>query len=113
MLRRISERTLDMDEELCACFVDWMKAFDHVNWTKLMLILKGTGIDLRERKLISKLYVDQSVKMRLDQEETRSVTIGGGDREEWCVLPILFTLYSQYLKKVLLTGLETSNQEEK
>jgi len=35
-------KNLDMDEELCACFVDWMKAFDRVNWTKLILILKET-----------------------------------------------------------------------
>jgi hypothetical protein len=55
MLRITSERTLDMDEELCACFIDWQKAFDRVNWTKLMQILKGTGIDWRERRLINKL----------------------------------------------------------
>jgi hypothetical protein len=36
MLRIISERTLFIDEELCACFIDWQKAFDRVNWTKLM-----------------------------------------------------------------------------
>jgi hypothetical protein len=45
MLRIISERTLDIDEELCACFINWKKAFDRVNWTKLMQILKGIGID--------------------------------------------------------------------
>jgi hypothetical protein len=28
-----------------------------------MQILKDTGIDLRERRLISKLYVDQSVEV--------------------------------------------------
>ena len=28
MLRIISEETLDMDEELYACFIDWRKAFD-------------------------------------------------------------------------------------
>ena len=33
---RISERTLEIDEELCVCFIDWQKAFDRVNWTKLM-----------------------------------------------------------------------------
>jgi hypothetical protein len=27
MLRIVSERTLDIDEELCACFIDWQKAF--------------------------------------------------------------------------------------
>jgi hypothetical protein len=40
MLRIISEQTLDIDEELCACFVDWRKAFDHVNGTKLIWVLK-------------------------------------------------------------------------
>jgi hypothetical protein len=32
MLRIISEQTLDIDEELCACFIDWQKAFDCFNW---------------------------------------------------------------------------------
>ena len=49
MLKIISERTLEIDEELCVCFIDWQKAFDRVNWTKLMQILKGTGIDWREK----------------------------------------------------------------
>jgi hypothetical protein len=49
---------LDIDEELCACFIDWQKAFDLVNWTKLMQILKGIGVDWRERRLISKLYME-------------------------------------------------------
>jgi len=45
MLRIISERTLEIDKELSVCFIDWQKAFDRVNWTKLMQILKETGID--------------------------------------------------------------------
>ena len=73
MMRIIAERTLEIDEELCVCFIDWQKASDHVNWTKLMQILKRTGIDWRERRLISKLYMDQRVKVRLDRGETRSV----------------------------------------
>jgi hypothetical protein len=31
MLRIISEGTLDIDKELCACFIDWWKAFNCVN----------------------------------------------------------------------------------
>ena len=31
--RIISERTLDIDEELFAFFIDWQKAFHHVNGT--------------------------------------------------------------------------------
>jgi hypothetical protein len=59
MLRIKSERTLDIDEELCACFIDWQKAFDRVNWTKLMQTLKGTGIVWGEGTLISKLCMEQ------------------------------------------------------
>jgi len=55
MLRIISERVLKIDEELCVCLIDWQEAFDRVNWTKLMQILKVTGIDWRERRLISNL----------------------------------------------------------
>ena len=58
------------------CFIDWQKAFDRATWTKLIWILKGTGIDGRGRILISKLYMDQSVKLTLDQKETRSVKKG-------------------------------------
>ena len=73
MPRIISERTLEIDENLCVCFIDWQKAFDRVNWTKLMQILKRTCIDWRERRLISNLYMAQSVKVRLNGGETRSV----------------------------------------
>ena len=105
MMRIISERTLETDEELCVCFIDRQKAFDRVNWTKLMQILKRTGVDWRERKLISKLYMDQRVKVRLDRGEIRSVQIGRGVRQGCCLSPILFNLYSECLTKEALDGL--------
>jgi hypothetical protein len=43
-----------------------------------MQILKATGINWRERRLISKLYMDQKDKVRLDRGEKRSVQIGRG-----------------------------------
>ena len=55
-----------------------------------MLILKRTGIDLCERKLISKLYMDQRVKVQLDRGKTRNVQIGRGVRQGCCLSPILF-----------------------
>ena len=104
MLRIISERTLRINEELCVCFVDWQKAFDRINWTKLMQILKETCIDWRERRLISNLYMAQSVKVRLNRGETRIVKIGRGVRQVCCLSPILFNLYSECLTKEALEG---------
>ena len=71
MLRIISEQTLEIDEELSVCFIDWQKAFDRVNWTKLMQILKETGIDWRKRRMICNLYMAQSVKVRLKRGEAK------------------------------------------
>ena len=67
-----------MDEELCACFINWQKRFDRVNWKKLGQILNGNDIDWRERRLVSKLYMDQSAEVNLDQGMTRCVTNGKG-----------------------------------
>jgi len=67
MLRIISGRTLDVDEKIIICFIDWQKAFDRINWTKLMHILNDTGFDSRERRLISILYMAQSVKVQLNR----------------------------------------------
>ena len=105
MLRIILERTLDIDDELNVCFIDWQKAFDRVNGTKLMQIIKEAGIDWRERRLISNLYMAQSVRVRLNRGETRSVKIGRGVRQRCCLSPILFNLYSEYLTKEALEGL--------
>ena len=70
-----------------------------------MQILKRTGIDWRERRLISKLYMEQKFKVRLDRGETRSVQTGRGVRQGCCLSPILFNLYSECLTKEALNGL--------
>jgi len=76
MLRIIPQRTLDIKEELYECSIDWQKAFERINWTKLQQIIKGNCVEWREKGLISKVYVVQSVKLKLEQGETRSVKNG-------------------------------------
>jgi hypothetical protein len=69
-----------------------------------MQILKETGIEWRERRLISSLYMAQSVKVRLNRGETRSLKTGRGVRQGCCLLPILLNLYSECLTKEALEG---------
>jgi hypothetical protein len=95
MLRLISEGTLDIDEELCACFIDWQKASDHIKWAKFIHMLKEIGIYWCKRRLISKLYMDQEVKVRLDQRERRSVKNGIGVRQGCCFVTNFIPLTQQ------------------
>jgi len=48
--------------------------------------------------------MDESVKLKLGQGETRSVKIGRGVRQGCCLSPILFNLYSEYRTKEGLEG---------
>jgi hypothetical protein len=45
MLTIISERNFEVDENLCACFIEWQNVFHRVNWPKLMQILMETAAD--------------------------------------------------------------------
>jgi hypothetical protein len=47
------------------------EAFDRVNCTKLMQNLKANIIDWRERRLNRKLYMDQSVNLKLVQGDDK------------------------------------------
>ena len=62
-----------------------------------MQILKKTGIDWHERRLISNLYMAQSVKVQLNGGETRSVKIVRAVRQGCCLSPILLNFYSKCL----------------
>jgi hypothetical protein len=105
MLIILSERTLDIGEEICVCFIDRQKAFDRAEWTNLMETIKKPGIDWRERRLISKLYMDQSVKVWLYQGVTKSVKIVRGVTQGCCLSLRLFYLYSEYVAQEALESL--------
>lgn len=103
-VRILSERVLSVNEEVCACFIDWQKAFDRVNWIKLMNILKEIGINWRDRRLIRNLYLGQRIKVRLKHGETSRVEIGRGVRQGCCLSPSLFNLYGEWLAREALKG---------
>ena len=56
LLRVICEKVLDHGKEVFICFVDYEKAFDRVNWIRVMDTLKQLGVDWRDRRLIWELY---------------------------------------------------------
>ena len=78
MLRILCERSLEFDNELFVCFVDFEKAFDRVNWVMMMDVLKKVGVDWKERRLIQNLYMNQIAKIRLEDEYSDSCVIGRG-----------------------------------
>lgn len=59
-LRQIVDESLRINKPLFVAFVDLQKAFDNVNWNKMMDILKDIGVNYKERRIIYNLYRNQT-----------------------------------------------------
>jgi exonuclease III len=93
LMRVIGERLTERCKTFVICFVDLEKAFDRVNWDRLLVILKNKGIEWKERRLIRNLYKDQRVIVRVGNKESKEIELGRGVRQGCCLSPILFNIY--------------------
>ena len=76
LIQTIGERYIEKDKDVYAIFVALEKAFDRVDWKKLMGILKKIGVDWKERRLLSNLYMKQRIKVRIGEEMSEGIEIG-------------------------------------
>ena len=95
VMRAICERSLEHGNEVFICFVDFEKAFDRIDWVKMLDILKRIGVDWRDRRLIMNLYMNQKAVVRIQQEFSEEGEIGRGVRQGCCLSPLLFNIYAE------------------
>jgi hypothetical protein len=103
VLRTIAERSLEVQQDVYICFVDYEKAFDRVNWKKLMNILRRIGVDYRDRRLIGNLYMGQTVMIRIEGENSEPGVLGRGVRQGCPLSPLLFNIYAEELIREALS----------
>ena len=106
VMRTLCERSLEHDNDIFICFVDFEKAFDRVDWTKLLQILKGLGVDWRDRRLIANLYLNQKSVVKVMQEFSEDSDIGRGVRQGCCISPMLFNIYAEAMMTEAMEGIE-------
>ncbi|PGH37471.1 MAG: hypothetical protein CRN43_21000, partial [Candidatus Nephrothrix sp. EaCA] len=105
-LRMLTERSLEHKQEVYICFVDYEKAFDRVDWKKLINALRRMGVDWRERRLIGNLYLGQKVRIRIEGEYSEPGLIGRGVRQGCPLSPLLFNIYIEELIREALEDTE-------
>src|SRR6478609_4143577 len=106
VMRMICERSLEFGNNVYICCVDFEKAFDRVNWEKTMKVLQSIGVDWRDRRLISKLYMNQEAVVRIAGGESDSGIIGRGVRQGCPLCPLLFSIYAEMMMKEALENVE-------
>jgi len=97
IMRMLSERSLELDKDVYICFVDFEKAFDRVNWIKMMEVLKKIGVDWRDRRMVCSLYMGQTATVRVGDRCSEHSAVGRGVRQGCCLSPLLFTVYAEMM----------------
>ena len=91
----LCEKVLDHGKEVFICFVHYEKAFDRVNWVKMVDTLKQLGVDWRDRRLIWELCIKQQAVVRVADEYTNTCSIGRSVRQGYS----FSHYYSQFMQK--------------
>ena len=81
------------------CFIDYAKAFDCVDHSKLWKILKEMGIPDHLTCLLRNLYAGQEATVRTGHGTTDWFPIGKGVCQGCILSPCLFNLYVEYIMR--------------
>ena len=81
------------------CFIDYAKAFDCVDDSKLWKILKEMGISDHLTCLLRNLYADQEAIVRTGHGTPDWFQTGKGVHQGCILSPCLFNLYAEYIMR--------------
>ena len=77
-LRILSERAIEMQQDLHVCFIDYKKAFDRLKHEIVLKKLQEVGIDDKDLRIVQNLYYEQEALVRVGNTETETVPLKKG-----------------------------------
>ena len=66
VMRTLAERSIEMQRNLYAVFIDYEKAFDRDKRHEIMKDLEQIGVDQKDRRLLETLYWEQIAALSID-----------------------------------------------
>ena len=98
-IRSISKKAREFHKNIYFCFIEYAKAIDCVDHSKLWKILKETGIPDDLTCLLRNLYAGQEATVRTGHGTTDWFQIGKGVRKGCIWSPCLFNSYADYIMR--------------
>ena len=95
----IMEEAREFQKNIDFCCIDYAKAFDCVDHTKLWKILKEMEISDHLTCLMRNLYAGQEATVRTGRGTTNWFQIGKGVCQGCILSPCLFNLYEKYIMR--------------
>ena len=101
VLRRITERAVEMQKDIFTCLIDYSKAFDKVRHDELFEDIRKLGLHGKDLQLLQSLYWKQTASIRIDGECSDYTSIKRGGRQGCVMSPDLFNYYSELILREL------------
>ena len=105
------EKAREFQKSIYFCFLDYAKAFDGVDHSKLWKILEEMGIPDHLTCLLRNLYAGQEATVRTGHGTTDWFQIAKGVRRDCILSPCLFNFYAEYIMRN--AGLEETQLESR
>ena len=104
VMRTLAERSIEMQKNLYAVFIDYEKAFDRVKQHEIMKDLEQIGVDQKDRWLLETLYWEQVAAVSIDGDLSEWINIKRGVRQGCVLSPDLFSLYTELIMRKVMEG---------
>ena len=101
ILRMLSERAIEMQQDIYLCFIDYSKAFDKVKHETLLEMLQSLDMDGKDIRVLRNLYWEQTAAVRVQNQTGRYSNIKRGVRQGCVLSPDLFNLYSEQIMRTI------------
>ena len=95
----IIEKAREFQKNIYFCFIDYTKAFDCVDHSKLWKIIQEMGIPDHLTFLLRNLYRGQEATVRTEHGTTDWLQIGKGVHQGCILSPCLFNFYGEYIMR--------------
>ena len=95
----IIEKAREFQKNIYFCFIDYAKAFDHVDHNQLWKILQEMGIPDHLTCLLRNLYASQEATVRTGHGTTDWFQIGKGVCKGCILSTCLLNLYAEYIMR--------------
>ena len=80
-LRTVCEWAIDLGKDVYICFIDYTKAFDRVQHSKIIECLSEIGIDDKDLQIITKTYWEQTAVVRTEHGIKEEFQVKKGVRQ--------------------------------
>ena len=88
---------MEYGKTIFMCFIDYSKAFDCVDHSRLRNTLRNMGVPEYLIALIKSLYTNQEAAVKTEYGNTEWSEVGKGVRQVCILSPYLFNMYSEYI----------------